>query len=84
MISEERQNLYLGLIDQLLQCPSGQEPEVLDAQPELLDAGLVQTLVQVATVMAHQDHQESAQFLIHVARQLAQQLGLYPQLTHDQ
>ncbi|AFZ16860.1 hypothetical protein [Allocoleopsis franciscana] len=80
-MTQQRQELYLYLIDQLLSCPNGQEPEVLDAQAELLDAGLVQTMVQVATIMAHEDNQDAAKFLIHVARQLAIQLGLYPQVS---
>lgn len=80
-MTEQRQALYLNLIEQLLSCPNGQEPEVLDAQPELLDAGLVQIMVQVATVMAHENNQDAAKFLIHVARQLAIQLGLYPQVS---
>ena len=80
-MTQQRQNLYFNLIDQLLNCPNGQEPEILDAQLDLIDAGLVQTMVQVATVMAHQDNQDGAKFLIHVARQLAKQLGLYPQLS---
>lgn len=80
-MTEQRQALYLNLIEQLLSCPNGQEPEVLDAQPELLDAGLVQVMVQVATVMAHENNQDAAKFLIHVARQLAIQLGLYPQFS---
>lgn len=71
----------------LLSCPNGQEPEILDAQPDLLDAALVKTMMQVATIMAHQDNQDAAKFLIHVARQLAKQLKLYPQLgtpgVHD-
>lgn len=79
-MTEQRQYLYLNLIERLLSCPNGQEPEILDTQPDLIDAGLVQTLVQVATVMAHQDNQDAAKFLIHVARQLAIQLKLYPQV----
>jgi hypothetical protein len=78
---EPRQEQYLRLIEQLLSCPNGQEPEVLDAQPDLLDAGLVQALMQVATMMAHQENQDGAKFLFHVARELAIQLGLYPQPT---
>lgn len=75
----QRETEYLQLIEQLLACPNGQEPEVLDAQPDLLDAGLVQALVRVGTMMAHQSNQEGAQFLFHVARELAIQLNLYPQ-----
>jgi hypothetical protein len=77
--TEQRQEQYLKLIEQLLTCPNGQEPDVLDAQPDLIDAGLVQTLVKVGTMMAHQENQEGAKFLFHVARELAIQLNLYPQ-----
>lgn len=79
--TEQRQEQYLELIEQLLVCSNGQEPEVLDAQPDLIDAGLVQTLVKVGTMMAHQENQEGAKFLFHVARELAIQLNLYPQPT---
>ncbi|HIK32755.1 MAG TPA: hypothetical protein IGS17_02675 [Oscillatoriales cyanobacterium M59_W2019_021] len=79
-MTEHRQDLYLDLIDRLLQCPNGKEPEVLDAHPDLLDAEFVQTLVRVATLFAHEDNQDASRFLVHVARQLARQLGLYPQV----
>lgn len=70
---------YFGLIDDLLRCPAGQEPEVLDQHPELLDSGLVVTLIQVATNLAHNNQQDAAQCLAHVAKGLAKELGLYPQ-----
>lgn len=75
---DPRQTLYCELIDRLLACPSGQEPEILNAEPELLDAGFVQTLMQTASYFAHQDNSEAAKFLIFIARELAYQLGLYP------
>lgn len=80
-MTEQRQNQYLSLIDQLLSCPNGLEPEVLEAQPDLLDAGLVETIARVATVLAHEGNQDAAKFLFHVARELAKQLGLYPQIS---
>lgn len=83
-MSEQRQDRYFQLIQQLLACPNGQEPEVLDSQPDLLDAGLVKTLMQVATMMAHQDNQDGAKFLIFLARQLSKELGLYPQVSPEQ
>ncbi len=78
---EQRQEQYLKLIEELLACPNGQEPDILDAQPDLIDAGLVQALVKVGTMMAHQENQEGAKFLFHVARELAIQLNLYSQPT---
>lgn len=80
-MTDQRQALYLDLIDRLLKCPNGEEPEVLDAHPELLDAGFVQILVRVATALAHDNNQDASRFLVHVARQLARQLGLYPQVS---
>lgn len=83
-MTEQRQEEYFLLIDRLLKCPSGQEPEVLDTHPDLLDAGFVKTLMQVATVMAHENNPDGAKFLIHIARQLARQLGLYPQVSSQE
>ena len=80
-MTDERQTQYFNLIDELLQCPNGQEPEVLEAKPELIDSGLVQSMLQVATMFAHQGNQDGAQFLFFVAKQLAKELGLYPEIS---
>ncbi|NEO29778.1 MAG: hypothetical protein F6K36_04875 [Symploca sp. SIO3C6] len=77
-MDQKRQDDYLNLIDELINCPNGQEPEVLEAKPELMDSGLVLMLVKVATTLAHQGNQETSGFLIHVARELSKALGLYP------
>lgn len=77
-MDQERQDDYLSLIDELIKCPNGQEPEILEAKPELMDAGLVQMLLKVATALAHQGNQETSGFLIFVARELSKALGLYP------
>jgi hypothetical protein len=83
MTEQQRQTLYFGLIEELLHCPNGQEPEVLDANAELIDAGLVHAMTQMAAYFAHNDNQHGAQFLVHVARELAKQLGLYPETTGE-
>jgi hypothetical protein len=83
-MTEDRQALYFDLVDQLLKCPNGQEPEVLEAQPELIDAGFVQTILQVATAFAHEGNQDGAQFLFFVGRELAKQLGLYPEVPNSE
>jgi hypothetical protein len=80
----QSQDRYMNLIDQLLHCPNGQEPEILDQHPHLLDAGLVQAMTQVAAYFAHHDNQDGAKFLIHIARELAKQLGLYPQVSDSE
>ncbi|NEP44159.1 MAG: hypothetical protein F6K35_35020 [Okeania sp. SIO2H7] len=77
---EQRARKYLDLIQKLFACPNGQEPEVLDAHMELIDAGLVSMMMQVATSMAHQDNPDGAKFMIFIARELSKQLGLYPQM----
>ncbi len=75
----QRQERYFDLIDRLLKCPNGQEPEVLDEASDLLDANFVQALMQTASYFAHNDNPEAAKFLIFIARELSRQLGLYPQ-----
>ena len=83
MTNNQRQEEYFQLIDRLLRCPNGKEPEVLDASAELLDENLIRSLIQVATIMAHEDNQEGSKFLVFIARQLAKQLGLYPELSTE-
>ncbi len=83
-MTEERQIQYFDLIDQLLKCPNGQEPEILESQPELIDAPFVETMLQVAASFAHGGNQEGAQFLFFVARELAKQLGLYPEVPNSE
>jgi hypothetical protein len=79
----QREDLYMEVINQLLHCPNGQEPEVLDNNLELVDAGLVRAMTRVAAYFAHHDNPDSAKFLVHVARELAKQLGLYPERQED-
>ncbi|MEA5570085.1 hypothetical protein [Calothrix sp. UHCC 0171] len=79
--SPERLNEYFGLIDKLITCPNGEEPQVIEAHPELLDAGLIRTMLKVAAIFVHEDNQEGAEFLVYVARELSKQLGLYPDVS---
>lgn len=65
---------YYSLIDDLLQCPAGDEPEVLSRKPELLNSQLVQTMLQVAAMLAHNNQQEPSKFLVFIARKLAENL----------
>jgi ABC-type Fe3+ transport system substrate-binding protein len=43
----------------------------------------VQAMLQVATMFAHQGNQDGAQFLFFVAKQLAKELGLYPEVSNQ-
>ncbi|MGB3636039.1 MAG: hypothetical protein WBA39_00375 [Rivularia sp. (in: cyanobacteria)] len=81
MSSEERQNQYYSLIEQLLKCENGKEPELIQANSELLDADLIKSMMQVATSFAHNGNEEGAKFLIHVAKELSKELGFYPEVT---
>lgn len=83
MTNNQRQEEYFKLIDRLLRCPNGKEPEILDASADLIDESLIRTIMQVATIMAHENNQEGSKFLIFIARQLARQLGLYPELSTE-
>lgn len=77
-MEDERTQLYFELIDKLVRCPNGKEPDVLDENIELVDAGFISVLMQVGQAQIHQGNQDGAKFLFHVARELAKQLGLYP------
>ncbi|CBN57747.1 MULTISPECIES: hypothetical protein [Kamptonema] len=76
-MTAQREELYMNLIDKLLHCPNGKEPEVLDSHQDLIDAGLIQAMAKVAAYFAHHDNPDASKFLIHVARELSKQLGLY-------
>ena len=43
-MNEARRQAYLNLIRSLLNCPSGEEKQILQANSELVDAGLVQLM----------------------------------------
>jgi len=75
---------YYRLIDELLQCPSGSEPEVLAQHPDLLNPQLVQTMLQVAAMMAHNNQQEPSQFLVFITRTLAENLRQTSESTTGQ
>jgi uncharacterized protein YciW len=71
-MDEQRLQAYLSLIQELMSCPSGEEPQVLERHPDLLDAGLVQT----CELVAQEWHQEGREREAEWVRGLAQQLGV--------
>ena len=75
-MDEERLQAYLRLIQKLLSCPSGKEPEILNSHQDLVDGELVQVMQQVAKWLAQEGDKDNAEFLTSVARQLAEALGL--------
>jgi tetratricopeptide (TPR) repeat protein len=74
-MDEQRMRAYVDLIEQLLGCPQGEEEAVLQANAELVDAGLVAAMEQYA---AHLESQggSNAGWLRGFAAQLAQALGI--------
>jgi CHAT domain-containing protein len=73
-MNEQRQNAYFQLIYALLNCSSGEELEILPAHPDLFDAGLVQTMLQVAANMIGQGDLDTSNRLMNFAGQM---LGVY-------
>ncbi len=75
-MDEQRLQAYLTLINALLTCPSGEEGQILQNNSKLVDAGLLETMAQVAEVLAERGDENAAQFLIRLANQLGELLGL--------
>ncbi|WP_245911799.1 tetratricopeptide repeat protein, partial [Brunnivagina elsteri] len=75
-MNEKRQQAYLNLIRSLLDSPSGEEPEILAANQELLDAGFVQTLEEVAQMYSQHGDETTANWLQGLAMQLGEALNL--------
>ncbi len=74
-MSEERIQAYLQLIEQLLGCAQGEEAELLEANAELVDAGLVTVMGQYARHLKSQGDND-ADWIWGFATQLAQALDL--------
>ncbi|CAH2572861.1 Tetratricopeptide repeat protein 28 [Planktothrix rubescens] len=59
-MKSEPQPAYLNLINQLLTCPSGEEQEILNTHPELLDDGLVAAMLEKADNLREQGELNNA------------------------
>lgn len=80
-MNQKRQEAYLNLIQQLLDCPSGEEPEILRANQELLDADFLQVLEAVAQMCFQQGDENTANWLRNLGNQLVEALNLSLQLN---
>lgn len=69
-MQQRRLKAYLELIQELLSCPSGEEWIRLRQHEDLVDAGFVQTMEQVATSLAQEGDMQRATFLHNWAGQL--------------
>jgi len=71
-MEENRAQAYLQLIHTLLNCPNGEEPQILQDNSELLDRGFLETCELVASSLAEQGGENGANFLRNLASQLWQ------------
>jgi len=75
-MDETRAQAYANLIQQLLTCPNGEEPEILQANSELIDGGFLQVCEMMAENLAGEGNENAAGFLRNLASQLGQFLGM--------
>ncbi|HIK11119.1 MAG TPA: CHAT domain-containing protein [Oscillatoriaceae cyanobacterium M33_DOE_052] len=80
-MDEQRINAYYQLIQRLLQCPNGEEGQILNNNIELLDPGFLQTIIVVAKQFDEQGIQNESNFLTNLALQLGEWLGSDQQET---
>ncbi len=78
-MEENRDRAYLQLIHTLLNCPNGDEPQILQDNSELLDRGFLEACESVAANLAAQGGENGANFL----RNLASQLGQFIDMNDD-
>jgi CHAT domain-containing protein len=75
-MEETRAQAYLQLIETLLNCPNDEEPQILQANLELLDSGFLQVCEVVAENLAEEGQENPANFLRNLVSQLGQFLGM--------
>ena len=75
-MDQKRLQIYFNIINQLLANAGSEEEIALDTQPEYIDAGLVQTIIEVAQGFSEEGKEDAAEFLIRISTQLAEALGL--------
>jgi CHAT domain-containing protein/tetratricopeptide (TPR) repeat protein len=75
-MDEIRAQAYANLIQQLLTCPGGEEPQLLQANSELIDGDFLQVCQMIAENLAGEGQENAAEFLRSMASQLGQLLGM--------
>lgn len=67
--------VYLEVIEGLLNCSDGEAvAQLLQANSDLVDGGLVQTMAQVAAILEERGEQQAADLLFSLASQIAEVL----------
>ncbi|MFN5514060.1 MAG: hypothetical protein ACK5CA_04735 [Cyanobacteriota bacterium] len=80
MATEERFRAYVELIEALLACEQGQEAEILQANFEWVDAGLVATMRERAAALLAEGEENNGRWLNHFAEQVESALASLPSL----
>jgi len=70
-MDEQRIAAYLELIQALVECPNGEEDDILNAKGDLVDANFVQVIEAVAANMAVEGNSNAAAWLQNLAANLA-------------
>ncbi len=74
-MNEQRAQAYINLIEQLLACADGEEPNILQANQELIDPDFLQVMEDYATWLEQQGNNNPAAWLRNMAQQLRQFLN---------
>ena len=78
---ENRSPAYLQLIQKLLTSSKGEKLQILNAHSDLLDPGLLETIIAVVKQFEDRGNQKVANFLTNLALKLGKILGSDQQLT---
>ncbi|WP_254564771.1 CHAT domain-containing protein [Oscillatoria sp. HE19RPO] len=76
-MDEQRVQAYLSLIKQLLDCPSGEEVQILDEHLELVDEGFVRVCGVLAEQLQEEGEESTAAFLRDVVQEVEEYLNSY-------
>jgi hypothetical protein len=79
-MNEARHEAYLNLIRSLLNCPNGEESQILQKKSELVDAGLVQVMLEEANNLIIDNNLDDANSLMTLAGHL---MGTYGNTMPD-
>src|SRR4028118_527193 len=82
-MEETRAQAYQQLIQALLNCPNGEERQILQANLELVDSGFLQVCEVVAENLAEEGQENHANFLRSLASQVGQFLGMNDERDSD-
>lgn len=83
-MSEQRQQAYLNLIQQLLDCSNGEEGEILAANQDLLDAEFLLTIEVIAKWMSEEGDQNTANWLSDLRNKLVEMLNFSSNISHPE